>query len=212
MTKGKVIKIVLIGISFIVCGILYSCSREKSVSITSIEESRIEGEESSTESLDTIEHKGIKEQPIDKKITVYVCGEVMTPGVYELVAEARVYQAIEAAGGMTEQAVKNRINLAEQISDGQMITVLSEEEAAKNPIPAEPSAFDGSKETSGKVNINSANQEELMTLPGVGSSKASDIIAYREQNGNFKSIEQLMEIKGIKEGMFNKIKDLITVN
>ena len=150
---------------------------------------------------------------------VYVCGQVLKPGVYELTGENRVCDAIEAAGGPTKDADAQLINQAAQITDGMRIYVPSKEETesvdrfAGNP--AEPSAgsdigVSGSEGT-GKVNINTASKEELMTLAGIGESKASSIIEYREQHGRFSSIEDIMNIRGIKEGVFEKIKDQITV-
>ena len=150
---------------------------------------------------------------------VYVCGQVLKPGVYELAGESRVCDAIEAAGGPTKDADAQLINQAAQITDGMRIYVPSKEETASVDRfagnPAEPSAgtdigVSGS-EGAGKVNINTASKEELMTLAGIGESKASSIIEYREQHGSFSSIEDIMNIRGIKEGVFEKIKDQITV-
>ena len=137
-------------------------------------------------------------------ICVYVCGEVENPGVYELPSQSRIGDAVEAAGGMTEEAQEDWLNLAERLTDGQMIAVPSREEALKILETRE-------QQESGLVNLNTASKEELMTLTGIGASKAEDIVNYREQNGNFSSIEGLMEIPGIKEGVFRKIKDQITV-
>lgn len=137
-------------------------------------------------------------------ICVYVCGEVENPGVYELEPQSRIGDAVEAAGGMTEEAQESWLNLAERLTDGQKIEVPSREEALKLLESQE-------QQESGLVNLNKASKEELMTLTGIGASKAEDIISYREQNGNFSSIEGLMEIPGIKEGVFRKIKDQITV-
>lgn len=141
-------------------------------------------------------------------IYVYVCGEVCAPGVYELPADSRMYEAIEAAGGMTEAASAETLNQAEKLSDGQKINVLSveEEEAQSKEAGEVQEASDG------RVNLNTAAKEELMTLPGIGEVKAEAIIRYREEAGGFTSIEELKEIEGIKDGVFNKVKDRIKVS
>ncbi len=140
----------------------------------------------------------------ETQIFVYVCGEVENPGVYELDPQARIGDAVEAAGGMTEEAQEDWLNLAERLTDGQKIEVPSKEEALELLEARE-------RQGSRLVNLNTASKEELMTLTGIGASKAEDIISYREQKGKFSSIEGLMEIPGIKEGVFRKIKDQITV-
>ena len=142
----------------------------------------------------------------EAQICVYVCGEVQNPGVYELDAQARIADAVEAAGGMTEEADESWLNLAEHVADGQKIQVFSREEA-QGLLEEQRQQESGS----GLVNLNTASKEELMTLTGIGASKAEDIISYREQNGSFSNIEELMQIPGIKEGVFRKIEDQITV-
>lgn len=137
-------------------------------------------------------------------ICVYVCGEVASPGVYELPAESRIGEAVEAAGGMTEEASTTWLNLAEHMTDGQKIEVPSKEQAE---VLLEESV----RQESGLINLNTATAEQLMTLRGIGESKAEDILSYREQNGGFGSVEELMQIPGIKERVFEKIKDQITV-
>ena len=148
--------------------------------------------------------QGTKEAETPKMITVYVCGEVQNPDVYELPQTARIYDAIEAAGGMKETAAKDALNLAEPLVDGQQIKVFSKEEVATEAT-GEKNAADA------KVNLNTAGKEELMTLPGIGESKAESIISYRESSGGFKSIEDIMLIEGIKEGVFKKIRDKIKI-
>lgn len=138
------------------------------------------------------------------KICVYVCGEVRNPGVYELEAEARTAAAVEAAGGMTEEAAESWLNLAEHLADGQKIEVPSREQEEK--LKEEALAAESSL-----VNLNQASAEELTTLRGIGESKAEDILKYRETHGGFQTIEELMQIPGIKERVFEKIKDQITV-
>lgn len=137
-------------------------------------------------------------------IWVYVCGEVRDPGVYELPEGSRITDAVEAAGGMTGDAAETYLNLAETLSDGQKIEVPSVEMAEALEEAA-------AQDTSGLVNLNRATEAELMTLSGIGESKAKEIIRYRESRGGFQKPEDLMNIPGIKEGVFNKIRDQITV-
>lgn len=140
-------------------------------------------------------------------IYVYVCGEVCAPGVYKLPKESRIYEAIEAAGGMTEAASFYTLNQAEKLSDGQQVYVLSkEEEETQTADPVEMQEQDD-----GRISLNTAGKEELMTLPGIGEVRAEAIIRHREEKGGFTSIEELKEIEGIKEGVFNKVKDRIKV-
>ena len=138
-------------------------------------------------------------------IYVQVSGAVVSPGVYELTEGSRVFQAIELAGGLTEEADAGQMNQAQTVSDGEMIYVRHQGET-------ETEEADVVQPEDGKVNLNTATEEQLMTLPGIGQAKAQCIIAWREENGGFARIEDLMEIEGIKEGVFSRIKDSIKVN
>lgn len=137
------------------------------------------------------------------------------PGVYELRTDARIYEALEAAGGMTEDAAADWINQAEALSDGERIYVPTQEEAEESAQSVSGQWADSNGNAGGsvsdKININTAAKEELMTLSGIGASKAESILKYRQEHGNFQSIEDLKKIEGIKDGVFNKIKDDITV-
>jgi len=158
-----------------------------------------------------------------RPLVVYVCGQVNKPGVYELNEGSRVIDAIMAAGGYTENACSEYLNLACLIGDGQKVYVPSFEEVESGVMStgsgAQETITDGNggvgssassgQNASGLININTATKEELMTLPGIGESKAEKIIAYREANGKFKKPEDIMQISGIKEGLYNKIKDKI---
>ena len=144
---------------------------------------------------------------------VHVCGEVANPGIYELPAGSRIYEAVKAAGGFTENAAEESVNLASPIEDGVQIRIYSKEETETLAAGAAP--FDGF-EASGEgkepvVDLNTATKEELMTLSGIGESRAEDIIRYREENGGFQNIEDIMKVSGIKDAAFQKIKDRITV-
>ena len=142
------------------------------------------------------------EQP---EICVYVCGAVRKPGVYMLPDGSRVYAALEAAGGLLEEADPRQINQAELLSDGQQITIYTAEELDAMP---ETSA---SRDADGRVNINTAGMEELMTLPGIGQVRAEAIIRWRTEHGAFGTIEDIKQVEGIKEASFRKISDRICI-
>ena len=169
------------------------CRKKTAVYDSAAEEITTEAEETET----TGEEKAAS-------IWVYVCGEVRDPGVYELPEGSRITDAVEAAGGMTGDAAETYLNLAETLSDGQKIEVPSVEMAEALEEAA-------AQDTSGLVNLNRATEAELMTLSGIGESKAKEIIRYRESRGGFQKPEDLMNIPGIKEGVFHKIRDQITV-
>lgn len=180
------------------------CSSEKKEELEILE---VSGEEKKLQRNSDLEAGDSPEET--SVIWVYVCGAVHAPGVYELEAHSRVYEAIEAAGGMTETAAFSYLNQAEQLSDGQKIYVPSEEEVSQGQSneAKEQSAGDD-----GRVDINTATKEELMSLNGIGEVRAEAIIHYREKQGGFSSIEELKEVEGIKEGVFNKLKDRIKVS
>ena len=142
-------------------------------------------------------------------VYVYVCGAVNAPGVYELKEGARVFEAIQLAGGLTEAAAADAVNQARIVTDGEQIRVPTVEEAQNQGAGVAGEVTEGTENN--KININTAGKEELMMLTGIGEAKAESIMDYREKNGSFTSIEELMQIEGIKEGVFNKIKDDITI-
>ena len=142
-------------------------------------------------------------------VYVYVCGAVNAPGVYELKEGARVFEAIQLAGGLTEAAAADAVNQARIVTDGEQIRVPTVEEAQSRGAGVAGEVTEGTENN--KININTAGKEELMMLTGIGEAKAESIMDYREKNGSFTSIEELMQIEGIKEGVFNKIKDDITI-
>lgn len=160
--------------------------------------------EESYEVLDEVSESSIPEASAaqTEQIGVYVCGEVMRPGIYYFESSARVEDAIIAAGGMTANACIDAINPAEYLNDCDKVYV---------PAFGEVVEDNNTVENDGRIDLNRAALEELMTLPGIGQSKAQSIIDYRNENGAYTSIEDIMNITGIKEGVFNKIKDLIKV-
>lgn len=135
---------------------------------------------------------------------VYICGAVAEPGVYELVAGSRIVAAVEAAGGFLPEAATEAVNLAELLKDGMQIVVPTKEEVQE----AKQAAL---KQSDGRVNLNTASVEELCTLNGIGESRAEAILAYRLELGTFRSIEQLKDVSGIGEGLFNQIKSNIYI-
>lgn len=147
-------------------------------------------------------------------ICVFVCGAVQSPGVYELETGARVYEAILHAGGFREDADTQWLNQAEPVLDGQKLYVFTKEETAKLVWHGDSAAGTGQTDrslTDGKINLNTADRDALMTLPGIGESKADAILQYREDHGGFSSLEEIQEIPGIKSAVFSKIKDQITI-
>ena len=163
------------------------------------EESRQEDAGKSGEEADITKERE-KEQ-----IYVQVSGAVAKPGVYALDEGSRIFQAIELAGGVTESADTGSLNQAEVLSDGQMVYIMETgEEEREDSLPL-------AEQDDGKVNLNTATESELMTLPGIGEAKARSILAWREANGSFTQIEDLMKVEGIKDGVFSKIKDSVKV-
>lgn len=227
-------KIIFVILCMLMC-VCQGCSDEEVMEIISEEADKEENaDDSIEEASDALADNTEKTENIEtndsQSFVVYVSGYVNNPGVYELSAGSRVIDAIDAAGGYSKEAYDNYLNLASLISDGQMIYVPSEEEIESGSIErGVASGADGSgaggvtggngggnggnsSDSGTLVNINQASKEELMTLPGIGESKADKIIAYREANGRFNSPEGIMEISGIKDGLYNKIKDKICAN
>ena len=144
----------------------------------------------------------------ESKICVHVDGCVVNPGIFYIVANSRVKDAIDAAGGVTEEAVLKSINLAEYVQDEQKIYVPSSDESMDF---VNESFITNRNKKSGKININLADINELQMIDGIGQSTANKIIQYRSQNGKFSSIEELKNISGIGDKKFELIKDEITV-
>lgn len=146
----------------------------------------------------------------DSLCYVYVCGAVECPGVYALAENSRIYEAVAMAGGFCADARKEAVNQAGTVADGQMIYIPSEEETESGSAAE---ALNGTDTTAdGRVDLNTASVEQLMTLPGIGKAKAESIVNYREENGAFSSAADVMKVEGIKEGIYNRLKDSIKVN
>lgn len=196
-------KSVLLGTLIVVC--LCSCSKDTSEYLDE-EEIISEGETESKEHTET-ELDGDEN---DNEIFVYVCGEIQKPGVYRLPAGSRVCDAFVIAGGFTENAATDYWNQASILKDGEMIYVPTKEEGKERQFNTHSA---GQTETSdrNKVNINTASKEELMTLPGIGASKAESILSYRKEHGPFSSIEDLKKVEGIKNAVLSKVKNYIEI-
>ena len=152
-------------------------------------------------------------------VIVHICGAVKSPGVYELEQGSRVMDAVNAGGGFLPEAAQDSCNLAEPVTDGCQIYIMTKQESLEaekasgirqtGRIDGASAAVSGTGE--GLVDLNTADKAALMTLPGIGESRADDILEWRSKNGGFQRIEDIMKISGIKKGAFEKIKDKITV-
>ena len=193
-----------------------ACSHNSDIYLEEYEENTLASQMVSTqEVISTQENtdclETLEQETEETDCYVYICGAVEEPGVYMLPLESRIFEVIQKAGGLTAEADETLVNQAEYITDGMMIRIYTKEEAQMmGQVGAKVSSV-GTMED-GKVDINTADVAELMTLPGVGASKANAIVSYREENGGFSSIEDLMKIPGIKEGIFNQMKEHIKVN
>lgn len=190
---NRYVKISMIVIFTAVCGIIYSCNIPASEDRKDVVKETI--------GIETMAQTVTDASDI---IYVYICGEVAKPGVYEMKQGSRLYELIEEAGGFTDSAALDSLNLAEELCDTQMVTVWSVDDMMTAAVTL-PAYNDG------LVNINTAGIEELVSLPGIGDVRAQDIVAYRQENGSFTAIEDIMNVPGIKESVYKKIRKLITV-
>ena len=193
----------------IICSLIYSnsCIKAKPKEVKyeeSLEESSVQ-EESSKGNLSE-ESSQIEDE--EEKIYVYICGQIKNAGVYELSSKSRLADLVSLAGGFSENANTTYNNLAMHLEDEQKIYIPSIDEKVASPIEETTVNNVASSE---RLNLNKATEQELMKLRGIGESKAKQIIEYRNKNGGFRSIEDIMKIKGIKKSAFNKIKDNIYV-
>lgn len=189
--------------------VLAGCKRE-TVKYYSTDEDAIIGEETIEESsmgtTDTLPDAFDESE----ELPIYVCGAVKNPGVYYLSESSLKSDALEMAGGLLDEAASDYVNLAETVTSGEKIYFPYKEEVGIGYGLVVHQGLDGGNDT--RININNATKEELMTLPGIGESKADAIIKYREEYGPFQNIEDITNISGIKEGVYNNIKEHIVVN
>ncbi|MBE6151789.1 MAG: hypothetical protein E7165_00530 [Firmicutes bacterium] len=190
----------------------------------------------SNEVIDFVDKEIEISDNVSGNIKINIKGAIKNPGVYEIGSDARVEDAIKLAGGLTEDADTSIINLSRKLTDENVIIVYTKSEVKKikngnvviqyienecncpeyeNSACIDPDILINDKEenttSNKKISINKATIEELQTLPGIGESKAKLIIEYRKNNGNFKSIDEIKNVKGIGDAVFNKIKDDITI-
>lgn len=175
---------------------LSGCGRDEEV--FALNGSEFLGEELTVAQEDTVQDT----EASGDTVFVHVCGAVRTPGVVEVAAGSRAQAAVEAAGGFLEEADTVYVNLADILEDGEQLyipTVEEAEELRESQLVSQ----------NGKINLNSADRSQLCTLPGIGESRADDIIAYRTQHGGFSDAEEIMLVPGIKTSVYEKIKDRI---
>ena len=203
--KQKIIVVVLIIIMCIVIG-YYIISKTEKYDYSDIEK------------ISNIieEDQEVDDNIIENKIVIHITGEVEEECVIELEKGARISDAIEEAGGTTEEADLSNVNLAYSLSDGQKVKIPNINEKDEEIIVVEEKAGDniiieGNKSKEEKININKAAQTEIETLPGIGPSTALKIINYRNEHGKFKNIEDIKNVSGIGESKFENIKEYICV-
>lgn len=200
MLNKKSFKVPIVILFILISGMLYSC-RSQDEPFTEIADTDM----LMPESDGMVQNSKAAVEETQKRLYVYVCGSVRKPGVYEFDKGARAADAIEAAGGMTGTAAKDILNLAAPLQDGARIYVPSEAELENGIFKIEDTAGES------LININTADENQLMTLPGIGEAKARHIIDYRESHGSFETIEALKNVPGIKAGVYDGLVDLITV-
>lgn len=218
MKKNRKEKKLLLGI-FAFCGLFLfaGCSRKASsenqpepfVLAEALKEDEAAGEDSAEPAAEAEALDGTMDGCAEEKVCfVHICGAVKAPGVYQIEKGSRIFTVVDMAGGFLETACQSYVNLAEPVSDGQRIYIPTLEEAADLVILQQT---DDKEAADGKININTAQAEELCTLPGIGATKADAIIAYRSEHGSFKQIEDIMKVTGIKQSGYEKLRERITV-
>ena len=177
---------------------------------TPVKETNLQSEVAAV-SKDSSSEKEVKEELVEQDlITVDVKGAVKSPGIYDLPVGSRVNDAVQKAGGLTEQADSKSLNLAQKVSDEALVYVPTKGEEAASQQTASGTTSSTSKEK--KVNLNKASLEELKQVKGLGGKRAQDIIDHREANGKFKSVDELKKVSGIGAKTIEKLKDYVTVD
>lgn len=207
--------IVLCALLMIVVSIT-GCTKKKDTGLTLLQiENAVDSDvesETDSETGRVVEPETVIEEQVENftMICVHVCGAVNNPGVYELPEGSRIYEAIELSGGFADNACKDYVNLAQSVSDETKIVIPTLQEVEDGSVFLQNENVNKADEN-GLININTADVTKLCTLPGIGEAKAEAIINYRKQIGQFETIEQIMEVEGIKVGMYSKIQDKICV-
>ena len=177
---------------------------------TPVKETNLQAEVAAV-SKDSSTEKEEKDESVEQDlITVDVKGAVKSPGIYDLPVGSRVNDAVQKAGGLTEQADSKSLNLAQKVSDEALVYVPTKGEAAASQQTVSGTASSTSKEK--KINLNKASLEELKQVKGLGGKRAQDIIDHRESNGKFKSVDELKKVSGIGAKTIEKLKDYVTVD
>ncbi|HEM6341434.1 TPA: helix-hairpin-helix domain-containing protein [Streptococcus suis] len=168
--------------------------------------------EQTSSSSDLVEETSTEASEEPTQLVVDVKGAVAKPGLYTLEADARVNDAVEAAGGLTSQADPKSINLAQKLSDEAVVYVASkDEDISVVASTTASSAMSQEEKNTSLVNLNTATEADLQTISGIGSKRAADIIAYREANGGFKSVDDLNNVSGIGDKTMESIRPYVTV-
>ena len=216
------VRILMTGVCFLLCGctgrterFLYEEAEMAGTPEPVIDQSQTEENAEDAAPDAATEEQTHKDGEQDAQIYVDVCGAVFSPGVYILPEGSRVYNAIEAAGGFLKDAAPEAVNQAGILFDTQQIYIPTEEEAAgESPIYLSSGAGEDNvspEPDDGKIDLNTADADQLCSLPGIGEAKAEAILAYRDQFGPFTSPDELMNVSGIKEGTYAKIKERVSV-
>ena len=178
---------------------------------TPVKETNLQAEVAAVSKDSVSENEVKKEEPLEQDlITVDVKGAVKSPGIYDLPVGSRVNDAVQKAGGLTEQADSKALNLAQKVSDEALVYVPTKGEEAASQQAGLGTASSTSKDK--KVNLNKASLEELKQVKGLGGKRAQDIIDHREANGKFKSVDELKKVSGIGAKTIEKLKDYVTVD
>ncbi|MFM0795955.1 helix-hairpin-helix domain-containing protein [Streptococcus suis] len=169
--------------------------------------------EQTSSSSELVEETSAEASEEPSQLVVDVKGAVVKPGLYTLEAEARVNDAVEAAGGLTGQADPKSVNLAQKLSDEAVVYVASKDEnISVVASTTTSSAMSQEEKNTNLVNLNTATEADLQTISGIGSKRAADIIAYREANGGFKSVDDLNNVSGIGDKTMESIRPYVTVD
>lgn len=217
----KKISILVVGLFFLVTGLWYffinrECKEETGIEpgIIGVLEQNDKEENQRQDAEQQVSTVPVKNTS-ETKVIVYVCGAVNTPGIYTLEEDSRLYEAVAKAGGFSKEADPSYHNLARLLVDGERIYILSYAETkeldVEEQIKGQCGQADVSEDSGGKINLNTATEEQLVTLPGIGEAKAEAILEYRRRVGMFKNVEEIKNVSGIGEAMFEKIREKIMV-
>lgn len=210
----KTNKLIIFALAVLICGSIYYMSDYmpdyRPESMTGMPDVGITAAE-----MQSGKNDAVLQESRTELIYVYVCGSVNEPGVYEVREGSRVHELIALAGGFAEDAYTLSVSMAKTVTDGQTLYVPhldeAEDDAAGSGLSGSVTGDDDTYGQKTKININTASVEQLMTLKGIGESRARDIVDYRMRNGSFKKTEDVMKVSGIKEAAYSKIKDDICV-